>query len=144
MTFSIDVRRKEVMSVGNLRTHSFDSSSYAAASDREKVTQALKLGGSPIYWMPDGAKKVEVKLDAPVEAYLHSYQWNDADGTSKELFVPALAFDVANMPKEGGAKKRVILPLAMELIERILNPEVNGMPMPLMEKAPDDAPKEGN
>jgi len=154
LTFSIDVRRKEVMSVGNLRTHAVESSSYAGVSDMEKVQTVIRQGGSPIYWMPEGAKKVEALLDAPVEAYLHSYQWNETDGTSKELFVPALAFSVREMPKEGGAKKRVVIPLAAEIVDRILSPDVNGMPMPLMEKTPvmedlsvpeDDAPTaEGN
>ncbi len=130
MNFSVDIRRREVVSVSNLRTHTFDSSAYAGATDIEKLRKVITQGGSAA-WYPEGSKKVVASLEASTEVYLHTYQWDEASATSSELFVPALSFAVTDMPTESYSKKRVVVPLAAELVDRLLNPEMNGVPMPL-------------
>lgn len=131
MNFSIDIRSRKVISVGNLRTHTFDSSAYAGIRDVEKLKKVMLQGGSAA-WYPEGSKKVIASLEAPAEVYLHTYQWEEGSGVSSELFVPALSFDVTEMPKEGYSKKRVVVPLAAELVQRLLNTQaVIEFPMPL-------------
>ncbi len=134
ISFSVDQRTKQVMYVSNLRTNNYQTSDYAAARDVEQVKNALTLGGQQQWYVPQDAKKLTATVGAPTEAYVHIYQWNEQTQTSSELFVPALAFPVTDMP-EGSydARKTVLVPLAQDMIDRILTPPDNGI-MPLMDQ----------
>lgn len=127
---SVDMRMKEVVSIGNLRLYDLQQSSYAGVSDAAALREALTKGGT-FQWASEDAKTATAALGEPSAAYVHVYLWNEQTMQSSELFVPGLQFPVTDMPASGDQSRvRVVLPLAQEMIERI-NSSPDGRPMPL-------------
>lgn len=114
---SVDVRRKEAVSLTGFQSGRYERSAYDAVSDRAAFDAVLKKGGISAYWYDEAAKVVTATLGEPEESYLRHYIWNQERGQGYEIFVPALAFPVTKQANEGEQRSRVVIPLAQDLLD---------------------------
>jgi len=131
LNVSIDIRNKEAAGLYNHYIQRFEKSDYAPVADVERVKQAIR-SGSMYSWEDPSAQYVDVALGEPTSALMHSYQWLQETGESRELFVPALVFPVTGEPaNEYETRNYIIVPLVQELYDNAQNPPY---PMPLIEE----------
>lgn len=129
LSITVDVRHDEVSGLYNLQTLDFQSSDYAAVTDSAKLAEFVKRGGINIWKDPSAQKTVIGKLAAPIEGYVRIWKWDENKGTNSELYVPALVFEVTELPQDAlqQDRNRIVVPLADELLTTN-----NGGVMPLM------------
>lgn len=110
----VNVRERRVSNVSGLMTRRYESSSYAAEGDIEKL-----LGyAESRYWAPEGARTVVVEVGAPTPGYMNSWTWNGTEGY--EVVVPALIFPVPQNLAIPNMyfPRNLVVPLAKDIIDR--------------------------
>lgn len=136
LNMSIDIRTETVSGMYNYALQNFEGSAYAPLTDMEQARRHIEVG--TLYsWEDPSAKKVYATLGEPEEVYMHYSMWDEQGRTSKELFVPALAFPVVeNSENEFDNRERVLLPLAKDIF-----PKQEDLPRPLPLPMPVDDPR---
>ncbi len=109
-----------VSGVWDLNTQNYESSSYAAETDVERIMKLVTQGGFRNYYYNDpNGRTVDVELGTPQVSMVKL--WNYRDGTNEELLVPALIFPVTKEPENVPAyywyRKNVVIPLVKEILD---------------------------
>lgn len=139
---SIDVRQRKVSGVNSIIAPRFESSSYAAITDQAAVMKVVERGGLYPDYFPEGAARtVELELGTPERKLMRYWRFDQVQGTSEELYIPALVFPIVKGTDEVPylGKKYVVVPLVQEFVDSIGQ---GGYPMPLM-KGEDPAAASG-
>ncbi len=128
LTVSVNMRHQRVDNLWGLSANAFRASEYAVEQDVSRLMSVLENGGGwPGMYSPD-AKVVDVKVGEPSVVLMST--WMPAkDGTSGEVFVPALRFPVLEKPADQPwFAQAVMVPLPKEILDqRQQVPEI--MPM---------------
>lgn len=113
---NVNLRHMRVDGAWNMSTLSFDRSTYTGETDAERIMKFVNQGG--LYaWYDPNVKIVDVQLGAPELVYLRSWKARE-DGTSDDLFVPALRFMVLDKPADQPwFRNAVVIPLAKDLLD---------------------------
>ncbi len=117
---NINVHEMKVTSVDGIMTKSFSGSDYAGVTDEARLKAVIEKGRMAVYAEP--TKTVDVELENARVGYMRKWQYNETNGNSSELFVPALIFDVKNFEKvqgDGLWQNMVIIPLADEMLSEL-------------------------
>jgi hypothetical protein len=123
-----DVR---VSSVWELTTQNYQSSSYAAETDVNRIMGLVEKGGFRNYYYTDAnaTRTVDIELGTPEVSYVKV--WNYTNSNSEELLVPALIFPVTKEPADLGEgywyRKNIVIPLVKEILD---NENQGGQPIP--------------
>lgn len=119
---NIDVRRMTVTSVSPVQNNQYQSSSYTAETDASAIIKIAEQGGTQnggIYYMGGTSDQKTQEIDLGTPKRVYAVIWQYADNTSKQLYVPALAFPVVNPPKDAPYfTKYIIVPLAKDLLNQ--------------------------
>ncbi len=139
---SVNIRTMKVAGLYGLQTQNYQSSNYAAETDKERIMKfALQGDIWPQATYPSESfqvKEVEVKLGTPQIQYMR--YWKYEGNQSNELFLPALVFPVIEKTPadENFTKKAVVIPLVKEILDSITAEAGGGVtppPVILMEEA---------
>lgn len=134
MMVAVDVHRNKVTNLSGLFTsNQFESSAYQAATVDE-ILVAAKTGGENNYLWEDPTETQEFQLGTPTLIYAIVSQYNNNDGISTDLYVPAYSFPILNDTENLYWPETVIIPLAKDLITQpepqpILFEGVEGQPV---------------
>lgn len=84
--------------------------------------------------MPEGqdVKHIKVQLGKPEQILAKIYQWDAANSTNLELFIPALRFPVVEIPKDAESwfyRDAVTVPLAADLYQENKGDVIRPMPI---------------
>lgn len=138
LVISVNIRFERVSSMWGLASQMYESSSYRAVTDSNRIVDIAEAGGLYGYLLPS-RDALEIKLGTPERILMRQYNYQD--GISQELLVPALSFPVISAPEEVSywQKRSIIIPLAEELLVRdggpIIYYEGRGGDTPLPEPA---------
>jgi hypothetical protein len=121
LSVNVNIRTMKVTSFYGLQTQNYQSSNYAAETDKDRL---LKFALQGDLW-PQGdypvenfkVKEVEVKLGTPRVEFMR--YWKYDVNQSIELLVPALVFPVLETTPADEAfyKSAVVIPLAKEILD---------------------------
>lgn len=111
----------DVLSVYNLTTLQFTSSTYAVTTDTKAISDYLARGGWMWSGISSGAKKYSV--DAPTSGYVISRY--SVDQTTNEYYVPALIFPVKAADQLSTGRTSIVVPV----LDSLLKQQVNVMPV---------------
>ncbi len=137
MYVGVDIRYDKVSSLHSLKPQTFESSDYAVINDSAKITDLAEKGGVwPNYRYEGADKTVTVELGTPQPGLVQYWKYNQTDGSSEELYIPALVFPVKNQTELGAdfSRKNVVVPLAKDLLDEMNPPAGIPRPMPLMKE----------
>ncbi len=126
ISVQVSIKHKRVSDAWGLTTYQFDSENHAPVSDRGAIEEFLSTAGSQ---MPDAPT---VTLSNPTLGMVRMYLYEN--NTSRELFVPALIFQMPAMPEGIGYYQRAVaVPLAQDLLEKATPPPmpIDPYPMPM-------------
>jgi hypothetical protein len=147
---NVNIRSMKVAGLYGLQTQNFQSSTYAAETDKDRIMKfALQGDLWPQGIYPEESfevKEVEVRLGTPSIQYMR--YWKYADTESDELFVPAIVFPVIEkIPADDYLyKQAVVIPLVKEILDSVTAEQniVPPVPMPLTQTEPAviDAPED--
>jgi hypothetical protein len=137
LNISVDIRNMKVSGAYDITGNNYESSAYEAIMDADKIMESVKKGGyqnylgATVYADPD--KTVEIKLDSPTIELVRYYNYNNENGATEELFIPALIFPVKSVSDDTAYfyRKSVIVPLAKEIFEAENDNRALPVPMPL-------------
>lgn len=123
---NVNTRVGRVSGVYGLSIQNYESSSYQAETDVQKIIEIAERGGQR--WYYESENQIELELGTPEKTLVNV--WNYRDGQSEELLVPALIFPILNPPTEEYYYQRnVVVPLAQDILKRYeINEDVRPMP----------------
>ncbi|MEX0931183.1 MAG: hypothetical protein WDZ88_00370 [Candidatus Paceibacterota bacterium] len=116
MNIQVNVRHKKVSNVDNLYAQSYERSEYPLITEWSTVLAKI-TDRSNSSWYPDSEdiKKevLTIQLGTPEHVLLHTWVYNENDGTNNELLVPALIFPVVVDPASSYSfhSEYVVVPL---------------------------------
>ncbi|MFA5129111.1 MAG: hypothetical protein WC445_04110 [Patescibacteria group bacterium] len=118
---NVNIRTMKVTGLYGLTTQNYQSSNYAAETDKNRLLKFALQGDlwpQPTY--PEEnfkVKEVEIKLGTPSVQYMR--YWKYEGNQSSELFLPALVFPVIDKSQadEYFTKKVVVVPLVREILD---------------------------
>lgn len=124
ISVQVSVKHKRVSDAWGLMTYQFDREAHDAVSDRADIEKFLGMAGSQTADAPT------IALRDPTLGYVRLYTYED--GKNSELFVPALIFQVTNVPADAMYyPASVAVPLAKDLLDEAQPPmPIDPMPMP--------------
>ncbi len=117
---NINVKEMKVTGVEGIMTKTFSGSDYTGVTDETRLKAMIKKGRMAVYAEP--TKTVDVVLENARIGYMQKWQYNESNGNSSELFVPALVLDVKDfesLQSEGLWQNTVIIPLADEMLTEL-------------------------
>lgn len=148
---NVNIRTMKVAGLYGLTTQNYQSSNYAAETDKNRLLKFALQGDlwpQPTY--PEEnfkVKEVEIKLGTPSVQYMR--YWKYEGNQSSELFLPALVFPVIDKGQadEYYNKEVVVIPLVKEILDaaeanNTITPPVILESKPLTEPVP--AVRDGN
>ncbi len=131
---NINIRTMKAAGLYGLQTQNYQSSNYAAETDKERIMKFVLQGD---LW-PQGiypgesfqVKEVEVKLGTPRIEYMR--YWRYQNNQNDELFVPAIVFPVIEKTPadDYSNKEAVVIPLVKEILDSV-TAEQNIVPTPM-------------
>ncbi len=123
----------KVSSVWELTTQNYQSSSYEAETNVDRIMKLVSNGGFRSYYYNDpNARTVNLELGTPHVSLVKLWNYDNAKGISEELLVPALVFPVTNEPKVDAYqwyRKNVVVPLVKEILD---SDQTGGDPVRIM------------
>lgn len=122
----IDIRKNKVSSAWPIQDNNFEASSYAAETDAQRIVSYAQRMTS---YDPFSKDVKELVLGTPARVLLQHYSYDSGKGVSTELYVPALAFPVQDVP-EDFYPKTVVVPLVKDMLDS----PMYGGPIHIMEK----------
>lgn len=136
---NVNIRTMKVASMYGLQAVNFQSSNYAAETDKDRI---MKFAAQGDLW-PQGdfpaesfqVKEVEIRLGTPTVGYMR--YWKYGDTASDELFVPAIIFPIIgkNPADEIFYKQAVVIPLVKEILDNV-DQNNNPAPVPYLKSEP--------
>jgi len=141
LNVNVNVRQQIVSGVWNLSTQNYESSEYQVETDADRLITLAKQGNwrYPLYhYEGENVNKITVELGTPDHILVQVYMYTN--GTSEQLFVPALSFPVVNVSGNQGnedkylVNSRVVIPIVKDLLDQAEADNLL-MPRPLMESA---------
>ncbi len=142
---NINIRTMQVVGLYGLATQNYQSSNYAAETDRDRLLKFALQGdirSQPTY--PEEnfqVKEVEVKLGTPSVQYMR--YWKYEGNQSSELFLPSLVFPIIDksQAEEYFTKQVVVIPLVREILDNAEREDIANTPVLLENKIDaEDAP----
>ncbi len=124
LVVNVNIRVKKASGIQELAVQKYQSSAYAAETDVSRILKLAENGGfRPIYYASAedaGAKTEDVELGTPTKSLVRIWQYKN--GSSAEVYVPALVFPVISAPKNTSAgsyfyKTNIVVPLAKEILD---------------------------
>ncbi len=110
VSVQVSAKHKRVSDVWGLTTYQFDRTDHPAVTERADVEKFLSLSGG------QNPEAPTVTLKNPTIGFVRLYTYED--GANKELFVPALIFQVTDVPKDVFYyQTSVAVPLSKELLD---------------------------
>lgn len=128
---TVNVIDMKVIGVDGIMTKTFSASSYGGETSSDRIKALVEKGRTAVY--ADATKTVEAEIDGVESGYMRKWQYNEKNGTSYELYVPALIFSIKNaeeLQKEGLYQNKIIIPLASEMISEL--EQQNNNPIQIM------------
>ena len=124
ISVQVSIRHDRVSDVWGLTTYSFDREQHDPVTDRATVEEFLSKAGMQT---PDAPTVV---LSNPTVGYVRLYAYEN--NVNRDLFVPALIFEVKNVPANIGYFQRAVaVPLSKELLDQATPPiPIDPIPMP--------------
>lgn len=117
ISVQVSIRHDRVSDVWGLTTYQFDRSQHDAVSDRATIESFLAVSGSQTPEAPT------VTLTNPTLGYVRIFDY--VNNVNEELFVPALIFQVENVPTGTYYYQRTVaVPLAKDLLEKATPPMI--------------------
>jgi len=147
LSVNVNIRTMKVSSFYGLQTQNYQSSAYAAETDKDRL---LKFALQGDLWSQGNypvenfqVKEVEVKLGTPRVEYMR--YWKYDGNQSIELLVPALVFPVLETTPADGSfyKSAVVIPLVREILDSVTAEAGGGVtppPVILMDEAVTEPP----
>lgn len=136
---NVNIRTMKVVGLYGLQTQNYESSNYAAETDKERIMKfALQGDIWPQATYPEESfqvKEVEIKIGTPTLQYMR--YWKYDDNQNSELFLPALVFPVIDKSQadEYFTKKVVVIPLVKEILDSITAEAGGGVSPPVILKS---------
>ena len=145
LSVNVNIRTMKVSSFYGLQTQNYQSSAYAAETDKDRL---LKFALQGDLWSQGNyltesfqVKEVEVKIGTPEVKFMR--YWKYDGNQSIELLVPALVFPVLETTPADGSfyKSAVVIPLVKEILDAVEKEQVVPPPSilksePVAEPAP--------
>ncbi|KKQ54712.1 MAG: hypothetical protein US83_C0004G0025 [Candidatus Falkowbacteria bacterium GW2011_GWC2_38_22] len=147
---NINIRYKKVSAAYSIIAQNYESSNYDGVTNIDDILNSAKKGGmTPIYRNEISSETVKLEMDTPLTILLKYYSYNQDNGKSEELIIPALLFPVKNIPTDanrniGYIQQNVIVPLVKEIFDQYQKEQVpqpilfEGKPVDTGEIAPAD------
>ena len=133
LVVNVNIRAKKASGIQELAVQKYQSSAYQGETNVDRILKLAETGDfrQIYYGMETGQNTEVIELGTPTKSLLKIWQYKN--GSSEELYVPALVFPVISAPKNPGDygyyyKTNVIIPLAKE----ILDSNNNGGIIPMM------------
>jgi hypothetical protein len=117
---NINTKEMRVASVDGIMTKTFSGSSYVGETDETRLRTIIEKGRMAVYAEP--TKTVDVELQNVEEGYMRQWKYSENDGTSSEIFVPALIVEVKDFERlqgEGLWQSKIVIPLASEMLSEL-------------------------
>ena len=154
LTVTVDIRNSKVSGVSGLNVQNYQSSSYDAITEVQKILQIAEQGGQygvinyggvmssgPVPLASGGTTSVKnmpivqpniikppqngvTEIDLGTPQMAYEKMYNYQNGSSDELYVPAFVFPIIN-PPQNYYQQNVIVPLIWDLLP-------NSNPIPMM------------
>lgn len=135
MNVSVNVSGQYVEGVWGLETLAFERSEYPLITDESTILSMIEQGGySSGYWREENGTEVEVDVYEPEVVLMKHWKYDSDYRTEKELFVPALLFQVdskAAREKNMYVQNKFVVPL----VEGVWQESNRLVPMQLLESA---------
>lgn len=134
LMIGVNVRTSKVTSVYDLSLQNYESSSYEAETNMERIMKLVAQGGMYGWSDPAAKKTVEIELGEPRIEYVK--MWNYNNNLTEELLVPSLIFPVVQQPSQDPNfyyRKAVVIPLTKQILDRYANDggPINILPVPV-------------
>ncbi len=117
---NINTKEMKVTSVDGIMTKTFSGSAYEGETDEARIRALIEKGRMAVYAEP--TKTVDAELENSESGYMRRWQYNESNGTSSEIFVPALIVEVKDFERlqgEGLWQNKIVIPLAKEMLTEL-------------------------
>ncbi|HRH23056.1 MAG TPA: hypothetical protein PK295_00275 [Candidatus Magasanikbacteria bacterium] len=121
---NINTQEMKVTNVEGIMTKTFSGSSYEGETDEARLRAIIEKARMVEYAEP--TKTVDGELENATLGYMRRWQYNETNGNSTEIFVPAIIVEVKDFERlqaEGLWQSKVIIPLAKEMLSELENQE---------------------
>ncbi len=121
---NINTQEMKVTSVDGIMTKTFSGSSYKGETDEARLRAIIEKARMAVYAEP--TKTVDGELENASLGYMRRWQYNEANGNSSEIFVPAIIAEVKDFDRlqgEGLWQSKIVIPLASEMLSELENQE---------------------
>lgn len=142
----VNIKYNKGSSIYSIAPDTYEKSNYDAITDKAEIFKIAERGGLyPNYYYGEQGAVKEIALDTPRLALMRFYDYDQNEGKSSELYIPALIFPIKDMPADYPpySKRAIAVPLAKTIYEKIGNIVGEPMPMPLAEEAAVDQTASG-
>lgn len=140
LTVQVNIRYNKVNGVRNIYAHSFDSSSYEAEKDSERILKIAQNGGVyGNYRYQDPTETVTIELGTPNLELVRVWKMGEDKYENEEFYVPAYIFPIVNQDEKLNLNKNsIIIPVIKEMLDEEDDiPVIEPYPMPLLRGAVD-------
>lgn len=116
---NVDIRKMKGQGLWNLFTNQYQKSNYEAETETARILKIAENGASGWYAGPQEQIRT-LNLGTPEKIYVPHYQYVPENGTSNELYIPALKFPITNTPEDQPYfyQKFIIVPLVKEVLSQ--------------------------
>jgi hypothetical protein len=143
ISVQVNIFSRRVVGAGNISVLNFEKSDYTIETDFSRIVAMAEKGGMYGFWYPSENIK-ELELGTPEIIYTLYYQYDEATGQNKELYVPALKFPIINAPKDSYyGPQNIVVPIVKDILDaqqKILNDVMPIEPGPATKPAPAPMP----
>jgi len=122
LVVNVNIRAKKASGIQELAVQKYQASAYQGETNVDRILKLAETGDfrQIYYGMETGENTEVIELGTPTKSLLKIWQYKN--GSSEELYVPALVFPVISAPKNPGNygyynKTNVIIPLAKEILD---------------------------
>lgn len=99
MNVNINIRDNSLDGMWQIESLAYEASSYPTEDDISKIKEFIEVGGTNGYKISGpGIKTYTIKLSAPKISLMKIYKY--VGNTTEEYLVPAMVFDLKEIPKE--------------------------------------------
>lgn len=147
MTVTVDIRNRRGAGLYNLYPYNYQASQYRMVTDFSRIVKLAEQGGDRPYYIMEGGSEVKLELGTPEMVLMQYHSYDEEQGRSQALFLPALQFPIINTEAAGNyyGQDVILIPLAEEIVaeweERFRELEDRpDMPMPLLRDEPISVP----
>lgn len=148
VSVNVNVKFNKVSGFYSLRSDNFESSAYDLETDKDRIIKAVERGGQyPIYYagfaengqVANDSEQV-VELGTPEKVLMNYWKYDEKNGQSYELFVPALKFPVTKVPENAMYfnQQAIVVPLVKDILDAIdknFEQPIYGDVMPMVKEA---------